>query len=1602
MAVISLFPEQTSGTISLAPDVKIPQDERIVASRIQKADYALAEASPGQNVIKSAFWSGQEAYIREQARFAEEVSRRRNYIQASRDLILQAAAAGRPLTDGEMAYILNRPEEQILTERTALEQRYARRAVMETLPPRVEDDLEWPEVAEKSTDIIAKQQIAQRVYEDIAERAKDQSWVGWGVDLVKTLVPLYSQVKTSGLLMESDSLWGGENKSEQIRKLYALPTEEFEETLRSRLAQLEEDNPQLAKEFAHQVVAYSASSQFLDSVLTGVDVASIAAPLAGRLLQAGRSARTAKLLIKETARPNMTEADRLVVAGQAKEAAQREVTNRLGEAGVVVPHDIPAAPGVATPLQTLNEASKVGFSIMDPEQFLRGSSSLTNEYQRRLIDSLMESKKILKESVNDLTQVVTTSPEAFRLGVQQAEKSWKKTYFRMEDSIMDIKPVREQDEVLMGVDHIEITVGNKEALPFKSEQQANFWARNIYKVPKDAYRVDQVGTDSYVLRFRKDIDETTKEMYNLRLDTENTTPETMVNHFIGIMRNGSIRSQGATKAAIQSTYSQNVTLNRLEEAARPLSRLGSEALTRLRAILNQGMMEYRTVVDPVTLQPTRVRGRFYNTLAELEQAYMQKGFNLPSFDESAAYFTFRNIMDWDYATRNMRYLRDLARQGVAQHQINWVSVGQDGKKITTKTGWFQGKVLDSLPDASKETYTVAFFHPKTGKNTFKLVGRTWGRERAELQELIDNGYKVLEPRNKFDPELQKIIDTGGEPVQYLLVKESAEKPLNLLNIPYNEGGHWNYPLAGFYLKQPRVQGTKFNRRIYSGDTTAHYFMTRAEATKFQKAYEKNRNLLLQGIVNPDIEKELPYTWDEFADLFKGYGKNPDEGMFNANSPFVLTESGESVSDVVRLQDIFTDREFVDLSRSEHSLMRNVETSYTQSRGDLLTTITDIGSQGSPVFRVDPAPLMDPLESLSRTSTNLIQSVYLDDFKHKAVEDFITQFADVFKPSIEELRADPIRMLQKPEWRDNYPDLAKLATAKNVRRNLLYYLSIDNKEMTAMKYLRQKVADSIYRTVGADSKLLDPWKWDAKTDPWQIMKMGVFHMHQGLLSVVQFPLQAFGVTHTLSIDGNPLRAIQANLLGTLFRFRGLTVVNPKAQGLLSKILGRTLNMTPSQVDEAYDALLKSGMNRFEGEYGKIDNQLNPKMFIQGGVAKGLDAAVFFFREGNLYHRNVSFLTAFLKWRAENPTAKLTASVMTGLKNRAEMMAFDMSRAMGNAVRNKGPLSIPLQYTSFFENLVEQMLGHRLTRAEKLRFLFYNSLIWGVPSTLGVATGIGLVWPVNESVKQYALEHPDQIPDTDVNAWSNFIVNGALQLGTQWLTGENWNVSDRLGPHGFSFLKDALDGKMFDLIGGASGSTLADTYKRLHPFASWISGVFTGDDDYYPLTTADFLDAAREITSFNNLYKAYYAVNAGMFATKDGRPVLQGNYDGFDAAMIGLLGLTPEDVSKVWLQMRSNKDFEEAKAALARKVVENVRRGIKAAQAGNKEEGYAFEKRARALLEGANFSPSEIANLWERALNETLPLANSIAEDFMFVDPENRFQDYKRNLDEHSPY
>lgn len=1574
-----------ANSIDLTPSVSAPPitDERELASVVTKTDYALGENSPGREEILNSHRINMQERFRELASVSESM-RLRDELRAEVNRVMQdAVVEGRQVTPEELEYIRVLQERPVVPPSVALEKRFADRIVSEVFDQEMsvqpgEKAFGMQEIAGK---FFAQQQIALAILQEADRKVQEQGWVPWLADLGKQLVPMYTPLKTMNVLEGGTSWWSGTNKAEQIQTLYLEPDlEVFEQKLRKAYEDLSADNPQLARAFINDVVRFSSSDAAIDNLfmsLDFLDVTPIALVVGAGSVGIAKTALRKKLqsTANELINPNLSKTDVAVLRGQAQEGAEAAVAADLSSAGILTG---------TRPERLVVEMDKTGNGFVNSQAILEGAERFTYEQQRRIRDTFERNKNILGGALapGQSSHVVRLTPEATQEGFRLARQEQARLYPTLEDHVLRVENVNEAVDVFGGVDYVAVHYGKKDGTPFASEAAAANYAKRFLKVDPEMFVPTPHG-DSWTLMVRRNVDETSVDLADIRLKTGYETPNTWMTGWLQALRMGdATRGPEASKWAKVATFGAQGTAERMAEVMKTIGRISKNEHDRLSDVMHDALLKHRTVVDPKTGQQVTVPGVFYHNQLELDAAYRSKGYSLPSQKETEAYWAFRQLMDYDLKQRNIGMWRDEVRQGIGEHHVGWVHSTKEGKeKIQLPP--VEGKIVQELPRGG-ETFTIAWSDIKSGKSGFALStsDRGW---YGKVQELLKQDYKIikLSERSVNDKALKDAVKSEGELVNYLVVRDWKERPLSMQRIPASEGGHAMYPQTGGYVKQAMVHGTGKGRQIYDGDMSIHHQARVADAKQLAEAYETARRMLLTN--DPQFDTfaaaNLPYDGKTLRAKF-------NDGTFDKNSPFVATEHGQRVSDVIKMDGV------VDPSESVHSLGGTVSNRFAQQRSDRLTRAETDASQANPAFNLVGAPVMNPLKSMTRALSELARSRYFEDYVHATAETFMTQFGKYLDAPEAALRADPMKFIREPVWK-NTADRQSLAAAKNARRNLLYMLGQDSYDLGLMKSFKQRLLDGVLRPYGKHGKWLERHQWTKDADPAVIARSAVFDLYLGLFNPLQFPLQAQGVTLVAAIDGSMTRAAQAAALGWMARMRGMASTNPGAQGLFSKATTKALGLPQHVVDEAYEVFLNNGMNTFGGAYSRLDDFLPTSLFEsgKGPMGKFLDAGRFFFKEGEGAHRTQAFMTSYLRWKQApgNLHKKPDARDIGVITERASLYYNDMSRASNSAMLSNSWLSTPAQFSTFHRNLADNLLGTRLTAAEKARVMLMYSTLYGVGVGNPVSLATAPLWPLSESIRQYSLENGI---DTDSSFLVNAFHNGIAQAFLEQTTGVNYDT-ERYAPAGLPWLQDILSGDFLSVIQGPAGTGLGRMIETMAPFYYGLMSVFSESDDYYSVSQHDVIDLARNIASLNNVAKAYYAIAHGTIETKDGSAQMRIDAGPVDALLIGALGLTPQDVADAYLKIKSMKEDEEAKAALVKEAGANFRRGLKAAGSGDHATARQFFKNSKIIL--APLNDLERSRVFTRMMGEHRTLVEKVDHNFYLGNPSTRGENYQRQID-----
>jgi hypothetical protein len=1591
--------------------------EKALEHRAAKTHFALGEASPGLDYIRADIADTLGEQSKKRAVIAESLKQREARSNIIAEVINNSEKSGMKLTADDYSVIEDMSGERAANPETIIQKLYAEKFLNAALggidpeeDPSLQTSMQGNEEAthqrlDHSQDIIAKQETSQQVFAEVEGKYNEMSWSSWGWDMAETLlIPLKTNIDQQSLLSDKWDLpfLPGDNKLQQIRNLWLSNPEDFNTILREGIARLEEKNLVEAMQFANEVQRYTSYDANVENVFAAIDAVTLfpvvkgVAKLGKKLLTTGGKkvvpiteghdllATKLKNIVKENANPNMEVEDALAASGQLSEASVEIAAKQVREAAapkkVQKGSKIPVVSGVPPKNQVIENLSEIGKTvpaIFDPTIITRRAGSLGAEGARRILQHVTSTNSAMLRILTDTMVLNRYSVKAQENALNEALAAWKRDNHKLEDTVIEVIPVREGDEIYGGVDRIDILLGRKDATAFSAPNQAKFHAEAVYKLPAKGYEiVNEKG--NYFIRVSRTVDERSAKTLDLRVLTDQPPERSSISEYMSMFKTPDEIFGADTIAARKVlTYGGSKVLDLMQEATKGLKLPSKASRDKLQAVLKHNQFEYN--------KTTKVQGTWYNDLAELETGWQKiHGVN-PTEAEATAYFTYKDVMDWDYAIRNLSKWRDKARLGINERTTK-VRVptpeGAKGETTLIDSPIFEGKTVENLPEWGAQPFTVAWTDPKTQQITFRLSSKMFPKEKAILEDLLKSGkYKITHLLEGGGKEFQDLVKAGGEDINFFVARDLKEMPLSPNQIEYRPGGHLQYANHGGYIKAPNVHYTRFGRAVRTGDTTAHWFPSMPDAQKFQALYEEGR-LLVKGIADKTVTKKqlndfiqtkfpLYKTGSDFAKLFS------KDGPFNHDVPFVATRHGQQTTDVVDLRKTIN-REYVDASQDTHSLRNLMTTKFEQARNERLLSIKNVGDETNPIYKFTPAQVFDPMESLRRSADNLSRSRYLDDYKHQSVELFTHQFGKYMDTDPNILKANPFYAIHNPNWKAGIGE-SDLSVAKAQLRAIKETMGLDNAVTLKVRATQQKMIDKFLGTKlgkALGSEIVDAWRWSDPQIPFlRMLRSAAFHGYLGWGNVKQFFLQGSAVGHMTAITKNPLDAARGVAAYNLIRLHSLS--DPSKWGPLAKLAQKTLDIPADQFRDMANLYYRSGMHEVGGETAALDVLKKPTL-VQGPFGQVLNAGLIPFREGNMFARGSSFNVAYLEYRKKFPTKKITDRELAKIVDRADLLSNSQTRASLNPIIEQGLLRFPTQFTSYHARLTDAMWGKRLTKLEKFKVASFYSMYYGVPTGVG-GTFLGRFLPVHDMVQEWAEANGINQGEQD---WWNFALQGGGDILIHEITGYDYDFPARYAPGNLTWLRDAADGDktMLETLIGAAGSYWGPILSATDPVLGRVIQSFNHNEETNPITEQDMIDLVRNLTSsLNDAASLLVMMNFDKVYTKHGT-LVDRNINIREQVIGKVLGMSPQREADLWTQLRVLKVDANAKKEIEKYAVENFRKAFNMMQDGySKEEVNVYFDRAERSMELGKLQPLTKQRIFQEVAKDYLSLRDKIDTD-----------------------
>lgn len=1552
--------------------------EKSVPFEADKYDYVLEEGSPGRDRIESDMLTGNEGFLRAEASRYTTLKDRARREEALRDFVNRRSLDPTPISEQDVAdfrdLIVNKdvPPDQVM------EELYSRKTISDSqLDYTPEDEAGADPAAVSQTEQVVKnqimkQQFALKKYQEVEAQVKSMSWGSYLAQGAEFIVPGLDWYRTQNLIpgKYDTPFLQGNNIQEQMRYLWSIDDPaEFKRVLGAAVDDLAAKNPLSAQSFAYYMLGATQDEYDLANLGSILELGSIL-PVGGAI----RSLRGAILAPKLAAKGALATASKIKRTASLGAAALKAVgrngfdkgayiaaTGNIFKAGFVTARDsLRNRLNLSSSEASVREFEQTVPDWINPELIVGGSlDNLSRELAVRLLSEDYRAKGALLDML-DNTVFVDRLSEARALDEAQtaASRIWNTQYPDLNDRLLAARHIS-SDETATNMHRMQFILGRQDMTLFDDVAEATQAVKDLELVGAEI--IDINGRKAISLA--KDVPETEESIRaNLAFSTKSQAPNDFKNIFLKwknlrakalTSQEDLLDKQTLEDMKVAQAGSTHV-LELLKHELKDISTL-PQLKDKSRVRFDKFVQMQRTAKNPGSGTP----GRFSRTLGEFEADWLKLHGSLPTEAETKAYFAYTRVSDFDWIVRNLGIYRDKARQGIenfsfkfrvnppaqgvvpraANDNFNEVLVsGVEGKTVS-RIPWENRSIEDAGILVLDNNPATKFSIRKGGTNVQANYFRMRNTSEEAFNKAIGKGWKMVQLTRYGEDALRKTdgLTLPEGRIHFLLVRDHRASPLSLKQVPLQPGGHIQYPVGGFYVKQPTVRMSKSGRYgTYYGDKTMYQFDDEKMAGLALGHMEQARKMLLdveagrmaESDLKLFLKKNTPLSLGRFKALFSKAGFSKDES-------FYLVKHGENTFDAHKLADRYGGVVTKD-SDSIYNLYKGVDIEYAQARDMPMVSWVNNGTQDNPAYALTRAKMLDPITTMSRAASAVMRSRYLDDVKFKSAEKFVSLFSSVMKTPLKELQANPIKYLLEPEWQEGLKGDARLTlnAAKNYRAAARDFLSVQSDAERDLSWLQAKI-------LKGNPGPMTNWAYATASDPASFARSVAFNAKLGLFNPTQFLKQLNTLAHVTALE--PGHAMQGTMSTALQR--GMFLNTNKAVTDHMAQYAKTLGWNVDDFKKASEFLRNSGWWKVGREVSGLDDFKNTTSVITTRMGRFLDAGRIFFRGGDRVTRMASFNTAFLKWRAENPKAVFNNTVGRELLARADLMTMNMTSVSNSAIQH-GWAGMVTQFWGYQMRLGQQMWSGglsntgRLTRAEKARVLLTYSALYGVPVTAGAVT---VAWPVHETIKEQALANGW---DLDDNAVTRIINEGMINPILEELSGTRWNFGETMGPAGVSVLEDIIDGDKdsLEVAMGASGSTFHDAWMAVDPLLMLITDAFQGENDTYHITGYHWLDLLRTVTTARQVERLYYAMGAMKYMARSGETI--DNVTGLEGVITALTGLTPERIVDTFIKMDNEKDRNRFQRAQERAAVTWMRRGYEALANKDRETAIKYFTNANA--------------------------------------------------------
>jgi len=768
---------------------------------------------------------------------------------------------------------------------------------------------------------------------------------------------------------------------------------------------------------------------------------------------------------------------------------------------------------------------------------------------------------------------------------------------------------------------------------------------------------------------------------------------------------------------------------------------------------------------------------------------------------------------------------------------------------------------------------------------------------TRMEEMTARGYTLIRTERPI-----KIKD--GTEIRYFLTKKAdfQARPLRREQLAYSPGGHRLYT-DKYFVKQAAKgtqpdTGAKFlkNANTYATGATikdvkdwAAVMNAAREAVKRGKDAQWLDAYVFKGKGGP-VDKNMPYpSGEEFIKMAED-GKidlNEEfEAVFDREQPSAYAKAGVDVSKFMDDDEL----------KGLQGYYAQTGRMYYSAKGDALRST-----------RGGLAPTVDPFEAQSQALFNVARmSASFSDFKTSSIDRWVKTYEPYLNTRIlpEDQARSPMAIFNGATPVRDMP-IALRQQMEGQRESIKRILGFESEFDRSYRHWMRSTSEWI---VGDSDnalrkKMAEGVFWLQDRNPVSFLRGLAFDMKLGIFNIGQFFIQtstmasamalspkhgAFGLASAVPVWSYFLSKGSENVLDTLAK-RGVHKLGGFATEEEFKNYVRYANRTGF-----FDL----------GDSHVMVNDMGPAPTfgsLHGGVHAAREMGRWFFYNAEVMNRLVAHRIAYGEAVEKFGGAFFDNFLFTEfLAGRAENYSFNMSNA-SKAWWQQGLLSIPTQFWAYNVRMIEALIGKNFTGAQKARLAAMQLMIagtGGIPLVAGLSEMVQMKYGVEPDIESMLGTMDRGLADRLIFE----LTDADVRVGEKWGTG-SWSSDLVKDIFGYSEYNE----KSFaEMVGGATGSIAVSTLGPVFNLAQYWMTAESGAEEVN-LSEDEWLRLFKQVSTVNNVIKAYMVYNYGMYQSTKGT-VLATDIPSQDAVAVAL-GFRPQelDVSstyKAYLDNRSD--------------------------------------------------------------------------------------------------